>query len=229
VIAVEIDPAAVGALNEMFGENPDVSVIRADIMKTDLTELLAGYGGMRFKIVANLPYYITTPVIMKLLECETKFESITIMVQKEVAERMTARPSTKAYGAFTLAVGYHAEVYIAAYVPPNCFTPRPKVDSAVVCLKPRPEPPVKCGKDILFRIIRFAFHPRRKPMGNALSAGNGGDTVKTSETASSPFDKNIVLPALEKTGFPPDVRGEALSLGDFAKLAEAMDAFVSPK
>jgi 16S rRNA (adenine1518-N6/adenine1519-N6)-dimethyltransferase len=205
VKAVELDKQLVPVLRELFaGEK--LEVIQGDILKTDLRELVGSRQGV--KVAANLPYYITTPVIFHLLESGIVFESVTVMIQKEVAQRMGAKPSAKDYGSLSLAVQYHADVELAANVPSNCFMPRPNVDSAVVKLKPLSAPRVDTDKELLFKIIHAAFGKRRKTMLNALdSEGIGGG-------------KALLAEILEKSGINPQARGETLDIFQFAVLAE---------
>ena len=175
----------------------------------DPAELAPG-PGKRFKVVANLPYYITTPIIMQLFESHAPVDSITIMVQKEVADRMQAGPGSKDYGALSLAVQYYAEPEIIRLVPPNCFIPRPNVGSAVIRLLRHTEPPVPVRDEAaLFRVIRAAFGQRRKTLMNALSGGAGIDKARTAAV-------------LFEMGLPETIRGEALTLGQFAELTELL-------
>ena len=171
VVAVEIDEGLIPILQETLKDYGNVTLIRADILKVDIKELAQEYGGGRpFKVVANLPYYITTPIVMGLLEGDAPVESITVMVQKEVADRMQAGPGSKDYGALSLAVQYYADPYIAANVPPNCFIPRPNVGSAVIRLTRHAVPPVHVEDPaLLFRIIRASFNQRRKTLVNSLN------------------------------------------------------------
>jgi len=229
VIAVELDKSLVPVLEELFADEP-VTIVQGDILRMDLRELLSkGLSGLKtgtkspdacsrlsspVKVVANLPYYITTPVIFYLLESGLPFESITVMIQKEVALRMAAAPGTKDYGSLTLAVQYYADVEIAANVPVNCFMPRPAVDSAVAHLRILPKPRVEADKDKLFKVVRAAFGKRRKTLLNALSSA--GDFVF--------FDKSNLTSVLECVGINPQVRGETLDIFQFAKLTEAIAA-----
>jgi len=229
VIAVELDKSLVPVLRELLADAP-VTVVQGDILRMDLAELLSKVSGCetdtkasdacprispsaRTKVVANLPYYITTPVIFYLLESGLPFESITVMIQKEVAQRMAAAPGTKDYGSLTLAVQYHADVSIAANVPVNCFMPRPAVDSAVVHLRLLDKPRVACDKDMLFNVIHAAFGKRRKTLLNAVSSAGGIFDV---------FDKSCLEQIIQGAGFDPQVRGEKLDIFQFAKLAEAI-------
>lgn len=213
VVAVEIDKALIPILEETLAPYENVTVLQGDILKTDVRELAERYnGGKPLKVVANLPYYITTPIIMGLFEKNIPLESITVMVQKEVAERMQAEPGTKDYGALSLAVQYYAEPEIVANVPPNCFMPRPGVGSAVVKLKRFATPPVEVADEkFLFALIRASFGQRRKMLVNAL-AGSGEGAVPKERTEE----------ALKSMGISPQIRGEKLSLSQFAELSNAL-------
>lgn len=209
VRAVEIDRELIPILEETLSDYDNVDIINADVLELDLRELFSG----PFKVVANLPYYITTPIVMKLLESDAPVESVTVMVQKEVAERMQAAPGSKEYGALSLAVAYHAEAEVVANVPPNCFIPRPDVSSAVIRLKKRQEPPVRpSDKDFMFRLIKAAFAQRRKTLQNALS-----------NDASLGLSKEAVETALRDLGLDVRIRGERLSLSDFAELSDRLE------
>ena len=217
VIAVEIDRMLIPILQETLAGYSNVCVLNQDILKTDLKELADVHnGGKPLKVVANLPYYITTPIIMELLESHVPMESVTVMVQKEVADRMQAGPGTKDYGALSLAVQYYSQPGIDANVPPNCFIPRPDVGSAVVHLagigKQRVQ--VKYEK-LLFKIIRASFNQRRKTLANSLK--NAPDLS---------FSREAVVSALGKIGQSPTVRGEALTLEQFARLADELGSTV---
>jgi len=209
VFAVEIDRALIPILEDTLQDYENVTILNEDILKVDIRKLAEERnGGRPIKVVANLPYYITTPIIMGLFEGEVPIDSITVMVQKEVADRMQVGPGTKDYGALSLAVQYYAEPYIVANVPPNCFMPRPKVGSAVIRLTRHETPPVDV-KDtkLMFRIIRASFNQRRKTLANGL---------KNSPEIS--FTKEEIQNAIAACRFPEGVRGEALSLEDFAAL-----------
>ena len=208
LIAVELDTQLIPVLTDIFSGS-NFTIIQGDILKIDLPGILTPYTNNPIKVVANLPYYITTPVIFYLLESNLPFASITVMVQKEVARRMTATPGTKDYGSLTLAVQYYAEVELVANVPVNCFMPRPAVDSAVVNMKILPNPPVTADKDKLFSIIHAAFNQRRKTLVNALSS-------------RLEMDKTHVADILEKIGLKADIRGEALDMHAFAQIAEKL-------
>jgi len=206
VVAVELDKQMIPVLTELFG-GQNITIVQGDILRLNLPEILAAHAKCRIKVVANLPYYITTPVIFYLLESGLPFESITVMVQKEVAKRMAANPGTKDYGSLTLAVKYYADVEFVANVPVNCFMPRPGVDSAVVKLTLRRELGEVGGKRRLFEVIHAAFNQRRKTLVNALSAG-------------LELDKAHVASVLEHCGLKADIRGEALDLTAFAQIAQ---------
>lgn len=210
VIAVEIDKNLIPILSDTLSEYQNVRIINEDVLKLDLRKLAdEENGGKAIKVVANLPYYITTPIIMGLFENQVPVESITVMVQKEVADRMQTGPGSKDYGALSLAVQYYAEPYIVANVPPNCFMPRPKVGSAVIRLTRHKEPPVEVKDEkLMFDIIRASFNQRRKTLANGL---NNSDKITCS--------KEIITEAIEKLGKGPSVRGEALSLQEFASLS----------
>lgn len=210
VTAVEIDGHLIPILEDTLSAYDNVTVINQDVLKLDINQLaMEKNGGKPIKVVANLPYYITTPIIMGLFESGVPLKSLTVMVQKEVAERMQARPGGKDYGALSLAVQYYAEPYLAANVPPNCFMPRPNVGSAVIRLTRYETPPVAV-KDVhlMFGIIRAAFNQRRKTLVNALA--NASELSMTKEQ---------VLAALGALGYSKTIRGEALSLKEFAELA----------
>ena len=214
VIAVEIDPNLIPILTEdTLAAYENVTVIEADVLKLDLKQLIAEKnGGRPIKVVANLPYYITTPIIMGLLESQMPLSNITVMVQKEVADRMQSGPGSKEYGALSLAVQYYAEPYIAANVPPNCFLPRPNVGSAVIRLTLHDTPPVRVkDEQLLFALVRASFNQRRKTLVNGLT-----------NAAELSFSKEEVLSALEKLGWQETVRGETLTLEEFAALANEL-------
>lgn len=215
VVAVEIDKNLIPILSDTLSGYDNVTVINEDILKLDIRELARReHDGKPVKVVANLPYYITTPIIMGLFEKRVPVESITVMVQKEVADRMQARPGSKNYGALSLAVQYYAEPYIVANVPPNCFMPRPKVGSAVIKLTRLSAPPVKAEDErLMFDIIRASFNQRRKTLANALN--NSG-------RLSVP--KELIVQTIERLGKGPNVRGEALTLEEFAKLSNDIAA-----
>lgn len=209
VTAVEIDRALIPILEDTLKEYDNVSIINEDILKVDIAALAKEKnGGRPIKVVANLPYYITTPIIMGLFESHVPLESITVMVQKEVADRMQVGPGTKDYGALSLAVQYYAEPYIVANVPPNCFMPRPAVGSAVIRLTRHQKPPVEVmDEKLMFRLIRASFNQRRKTLTNGLK--NSGELN---------LSKEVITAAIEKLGKGSSVRGEALDLEEFARL-----------
>ena len=213
VIAVEIDGSLIPILNETLAPYENVIVMNQDILKTDICALAQEYnGGKPVKVVANLPYYITTPIIMKLFESNVPLDNITVMVQKEVADRMQAGPGNKEYGALSLAVQYYAKPYIAANVPPNCFIPRPGVGSAVIRLTRHKNPPVQVDDPkFMFQLIRASFNQRRKTLQNGLN--NSPDI---------PYSKETILAAIESIGLPAAVRGETLTLGQFVALADCL-------
>ena len=207
VVAVELDKQLIPILQVQFAD-ADFTLVQGDILQVDLNEILGECKNI--KVVANLPYYITTPVILYLIEANLPLTSITVMIQKEVAARMAAKPSTKEYGSLTLAVQYYADVSIAAYVPVNCFMPRPGVDSAVAHLQMLAEPRVGTDKALLFKIVHAAFNHRRKTLVNTLDGVGFGS------------GKEDLARILEGCGLNPQVRGEALDIHQFAKLAEVL-------
>ena len=212
VVAVEIDKMLIPILTEdTLKEYDNVTVINDDILKIDVCKIVEERnGGKPIKVVANLPYYITTPIIMGLFENHVPVESITIMVQKEVADRMQTGPGSKEYGALSLAVQYYSSAKVVANVPPNCFMPRPNVGSAVIRLTTHKERPVNPkNEQLMFRIIRAAFNQRRKTLLNSLN--NAPDVPATKEAVSK---------ALDELGLSQTIRGEALSLEEFAKLSD---------
>ena len=213
VCAVEIDRNLIPILEDTLQDYDNVTILNQDILKVDIGQLAREKNdGKPIKVVANLPYYITTPIIMGLFESHVPVESITVMVQKEVADRMQTGPGSKDYGALSLAVQYYAQPYIAANVPPNCFMPRPKVGSAVIRLTLHDHPPVQAEDEkLLFQIIRASFNQRRKTLVNGLRNYKGLD-----------FSREEIEDALEQCGFSPSVRGEALSLEEFARLGNAL-------
>jgi len=215
VCAVEIDSGLIPILQDTLGGYDNVSVLNADILKVDLRKLVEEKnGGRPVKVVANLPYYITTPIIMGLFENDVPVESITVMVQKEVAERMQAGPGTKEYGALSLAVQYYAKPYVVANVPPNCFMPRPKVGSAVIRLTKHVEMPVRVEDErLMFRIIRASFNQRRKTLVNGLK-----------NDSQLCYTKEEILESIRRCGLSEMVRGEALTLSQFAELSNILKA-----
>lgn len=213
VVAVEIDKALIPILEDTLSEYDNVRVINEDVLKVDIAKLAEEEnGGRPIKVVANLPYYITTPIIMGLFENNVPIKSITVMVQKEVADRMQVGPGTKDYGALSLAVQYYAKPYIVANVPPNCFMPRPKVGSAVIRLDRYEEPKVQVKDEkLMFKIIRASFNQRRKTLANGLK-----------NSAELNFSKETIEVAIEKIGKGASVRGEALTLEEFAQLSNLL-------
>ncbi|MDD3617275.1 MAG: 16S rRNA (adenine(1518)-N(6)/adenine(1519)-N(6))-dimethyltransferase RsmA [Lachnospiraceae bacterium] len=213
VVAVEIDKSLIPILDDTLSDFENVSVINKDILKVDIAKLAEEKnGGKPIKVVANLPYYITTPIIMGLFENHVPIDSITVMVQKEVADRMQVGPGTKDYGALSLAVQYYAKPYIVANVPPNCFMPRPKIGSAVIRLTRHEHTPVQVKDDkLMFQLIRASFNQRRKTLANGL---------KNSPLIS--YTKEEIEQAIADCGFSPTIRGEALRLEDFAQLANRL-------
>ena len=210
VAAVEIDTNLIPILKETLAPYDNVTVINEDILKVDIAALAQEKnGGRPIKVVANLPYYITTPIIMGLFESHVPIDSITIMVQREVADRMQVGPGTKDYGALSLAVQYYAKPEIVLNVPPTCFMPRPNVGSAVICLKKHETCPVEVDDaEFMFKLIRASFNQRRKTLANGLS--------NSSELTLS---KEKIAAAIESLGVSPSIRGEALTLEQFAQLA----------
>lgn len=214
VISIEIDDQLIPILTEQFGDEPNFKLIHKDVLKVDLKKLIEEESPNRkVKVVANLPYYITTPIIMTLLENELPIDSITVMVQKEVADRLASKPGTKQYGAITVSVNYFCESYLVANVPRNCFMPRPNVDSAVIQLKLHDEPPVRAkNTKQLFKIIKAAFMLRRKTLLNTLAAhGELG------------IEKDRLKQILEESGVGAQTRGETLSIEEFARLSDFID------
>lgn len=213
VVAVEIDRNLLPILQETLADYGNVKVIHADVLSLDLEKLVQEEnGGRPIKVVANLPYYITTPIIMALFEQHVPLANVTVMVQKEVAARMKSGPGSKDYGALSLAVQYYAEPYIVANVPCNCFMPRPNVDSAVIRLTRYEEPPVQVKDEkMLFKIIRASFNQRRKTLQNGLH-----------NSSELNFTKDQIAAAIAEAGFSPSVRGEALTLEQFAKLTDIL-------
>ena len=210
VVAVEIDKNHIPILEDTLSGYDNVSIINEDILKVDLVSLAEEKNqGRPIKVVANLPYYITTPIIMGLFEKKVPLESITVMVQKEVADRMQVGPGTKDYGALSLAVQYYAEPYIVANVPPNCFMPRPSVGSAVIRLTRHKEMPVQVkDEQLMFKLIRASFNQRRKTLANGLK-----------NSSELNLSKEVIEQAIEQLGKGASIRGEALTLEEFARLA----------
>ena len=215
VVAVEIDSNLIPILEETLKDYPNVTVINEDILKVDMEGLAKEYNqGRPIKVAANLPYYITTPIIMSLFEQQVPVDNITVMVQKEVADRMQAGPGSKDYGALSLAVQYYASPYIVANVPPNCFIPRPNVGSAVIRLTRHKEPPVKVKDEkLMFRLIRASFNQRRKTLQNSLN-----------NSPELSYTKEQIGQAIGSLGLGATVRGEALTLEQFGALADYFSA-----
>lgn len=211
VVAVEIDKALIPILEDTLSEYDNVEVINEDVLKLDIQKIVDEQNqGKPIKVVANLPYYITTPIIMGLFENHVPMESITVMVQKEVADRMQVGPGTKDYGALSLAVQFYSKPYIVANVPPNCFMPRPNVGSAVIRLTTHKERPVEVKDEkLMFRLIRASFNQRRKTLQNGL---NNSPEIS--------YSKEQIIEAIEMLGRGASIRGEALTLEEFAKLAD---------
>lgn len=215
VVAVEIDTNLIPILGDTLSAYDNVEVMNADILKVDIAKLAdERNGGKPIKVVANLPYYITTPIIMGLFESHVPIDSITIMVQKEVADRMQEGPGSKEYGALSLAVQYYAKPEIVVNVPPSCFMPQPKVGSAVIRLTRHENPPVDVENEkLMFQVIRASFNQRRKTLANGLN--NFG---------SFSLGKEEIQKSIEELGVPVNIRGEALSLEQFAKLSNIINA-----
>lgn len=213
VIAVEIDRALIPILEDTLDGYENVRIINEDVLKVDIAKLAEEENqGRPIKVVANLPYYITTPIIMGLFENHVPVKSITVMVQKEVADRMQTGPGSKDYGALSLAVQYYSKPYIVANVPPNCFMPRPKVGSAVIRLEKHETPPVQVQDEkLMFRIIRASFNQRRKTLANGLKNSPELD-----------FTKDEIEEAILSLGKGPSIRGEALTLSEFAELSDRL-------
>ncbi|MFW5631176.1 MAG: 16S rRNA (adenine(1518)-N(6)/adenine(1519)-N(6))-dimethyltransferase RsmA [Acetivibrio ethanolgignens] len=213
VVAVEIDKNLIPILSDTLSAYDNITVINKDILKLDLNQLAKERnGGRPIKVVANLPYYITTPIIMGLFESHVPLESITVMVQREVADRMQVGPGTKDYGALSLAVQYYARPEIATHVPPNCFMPRPNVGSAVIKLICHEKPPVEVEDEkLMFKVIRASFNQRRKTLQNGLN--------NSPEIA---LPKEQITEVIKEAGLPAAVRGEALTLEQFAALSNCI-------
>lgn len=215
VVAVEIDKNLIPILEETLAGYDNITVINQDILKMDIPKLVDDYnGGRPVKVVANLPYYITTPIIMGLFESQVPIDNLTVMVQKEVACRMQVGPGSKDYGALSLAVQYYAQPYLVANVPSNCFIPRPNVGSAVIRLTRHQNPPVRTADPgLMFRLIRASFNQRRKTLQNGLNNSPELD-----------YPKETIAEAIESLGMGSSVRGEALTLEQFARLADWFSA-----
>ena len=213
VIVVEIDKSLIPVLHDTLKDWNNIEIINDDIMKVDIKKLAEEKNdGRPIKVVANLPYYITTPIIMKLLENDIPVSSVTVMIQKEVADRMRALPGSKDYGALTLSVNYYAGTSIVANVPCNCFIPRPKVDSTVIRLDKLEEPKVKVkDRKLMFELIRASFNQRRKTFANGVKNAGNLD-----------FKRDEIEEALLKCGLPETIRGEKMSIDDFAKVSDLL-------
>ncbi|MGN0383777.1 MAG: 16S rRNA (adenine(1518)-N(6)/adenine(1519)-N(6))-dimethyltransferase RsmA [Eubacterium sp.] len=213
VVAVEIDKMLIPILNDTLSDYDNVDIINEDILKVDINKIVDEYNnGKPIKVVANLPYYITTPIIMGLFESKVPIESITIMVQKEVADRMQVGPGTKDYGALSLAVQYYADAKIMVNVPASCFMPRPKVGSAVIKLTRHNAPPVDVAdENLMFKIIRASFNQRRKTLQNGLN-----------NSSEITYSKEQIAEAINDMGLSHAVRGETLTLQQFAELANKL-------
>lgn len=217
VVCVEIDENLRPVLEETLEGCDNVKILWQDILKTDLKMVCEEYNeGRPLKVVANLPYYVTTPILMQLLEQDNVFSSITVMVQKEVADRIRSGPGSKEYGALSLAVQYFAEPEAVMTVPPSCFIPRPGVDSCVLCLRAYEEAPVNCNEKVMFALIRAAFNQRRKTLANAVSHGYS--------LGGRQFTREEVTQVLESMGLSPTIRGEALTLEQFAQMSLLLGA-----
>lgn len=216
VIAVEIDNSLIPILKGVLSRFDNVEIINNDILKLDIWDIVNTNKDKNIKVVANLPYYITTPIIMKLLEERFPIESITVMIQKEVAYRMNAKPDSKDYGALSLAVQYYSLPYIVANVPQNCFIPRPSVDSAVIKLNILSSPSINVNdENLMFKLIKIAFSQRRKTLLNCLY--NVGDFN---------LDKKEIAKLLNESGFDENIRGEKLLLKDFAILSNELEKII---
>lgn len=209
VISVEIDNTLVPILSELLEDYNNIEIINEDILKVDLQSIIDAHKGMNVKMVANLPYNITTPIIMSILEKHIPMDSLTVMIQKEVAYRMNAKPSTKDYGALSLVTQYYCEPYLVANVPQNCFMPRPNVDSAVIKLSILDKPPVEVvDEQFMFDFIKAAFSQRRKTLVNCISSNSIVN-----------INKDEISNVLSLLGYDIRVRGESLALNDYAKLS----------
>lgn len=217
VIAVEIDKALIPVLEDTLSEYDNVTVLNDDILKVDITKLAEEYNsGRPLKVVANLPYYITTPIVMELLEGNAPIDSITVMVQKEVADRMQCGPGTKDYGALSLAVAYYADAKVILNVSPDCFMPQPKVGSSVIRLDVYADPPVKVADPAyMFRLIRASFNMRRKTLVNGLMGG------------SLNLSRDRIEAALDRMSLSRTIRGEALTLKQFAELSDMLGGYTT--
>lgn len=216
VVSVEIDKTLVPILGELLADYDNIEIINEDILKVDINELIERHQGMNVKMAANLPYNITTPIIMNILEKRIPMESLTVMIQKEVAYRMNAKPSTKDYGSLSLVTQYYCEPYLVANVPQNCFMPRPNVDSAVIKLTILKEPRVRVkDEQFMFDFIKAAFSQRRKTLVNCIF--NSGLLT---------LNKEEIGKVLNELGYDERVRGEGLTLDDYAKISDEMIRFI---
>lgn len=212
VVAIELDSSLIPILTAELGDNEKFQLIHNDALKVDFNEIIGEEKSV--KLVANLPYYVTTPIIVNLLKGGYNFKSLTIMIQKEVAERMNAEPNCKDYGALSILVQYYCNTKIVRKVPPSCFIPRPKVDSIVIRLERLEEPSVKVNNEkLFFEIVRHAFNMRRKTLWNA--------------TKNVKLDKELMQKAYEEAGIDPKRRGETLSLAEFGALSDAIDKYMN--
>lgn len=213
VTAIEIDDALIPILEDTLGAYDNISILHEDALQVDMRKLAQEKnGGRPIKVVANLPYYITTPILMGLFESHAPLKSVTVMVQKEVADRMKSGPGSKDYGALSLAVQYYAKPELIANVPPNCFMPRPRVGSAVIRLTCHEKPPVETlDERLLFQVIRASFNQRRKTLSNSLY-----------NAADLKIPKDCTEGILQEMGLPANVRGEALTLEEFAALSNRL-------
>lgn len=216
VVAVEIDTTLVPILGELLSDFDNIEIINEDILKVDVNAIAEKYPDKKIKMVANLPYYITTPIIMNVLENHIPVESITVMIQKEVAYRMKAQPSTKDYGSLSLAVQYYCEPYLVANVPQNCFMPRPNVDSAVIKLKVMDKPKVQVNNEkFMFEFIKAAFSQRRKTLVNCIFS-----------SGLLTLSKDEIGKMLNGLGYDERVRGESLTLEDYGKITDEAEKYI---
>ena len=216
VVAVEIDTTLVPILGELLSDFDNIEIINEDILKVDVNAIAEKYPDKKIKMVANLPYYITTPIIMNVLENHIPVESITVMIQKEVAYRMKAQPSTKDYGSLSLAVQYYCEPYLVANVPQNCFMPRPNVDSAVIKLTVMDKPKVQVNNEkFMFEFIKAAFSQRRKTLVNCIFS-----------SGLLTLSKDEIGKMLNGLGYDERVRGESLTLEDYGKITDEAEKYI---
>ena len=216
VVAVEIDATLVPILGELLSDFDNIEIINEDILKVDVNAIAEKYPDKKIKMVANLPYYITTPIIMNVLENHIPVESITVMIQKEVAYRMKAQPSTKDYGSLSLAVQYYCEPYLVANVPQNCFMPRPNVDSAVIKLTVMDKPKVQVNNEkFMFEFIKAAFSQRRKTLVNCIFS-----------SGLLTLSKDEIGKMLNGLGYDERVRGESLTLEDYGKITDEAEKYI---